>query len=165
LRTLTEEHVLRALMEHGKLTRAEIAAYTGISKPTNADAVRRLVVADLFATLGLRRTDSTAIDVDVLRSRTSGSDGAAILRALAVAASGALMAAVALADPGTMVVGGSWGRDEKFLVALRDEFAHFPRAITVVASGVATEPQLVGARAAGLEQLRDEIVAAASGRR
>ncbi|MGJ3559356.1 winged helix-turn-helix domain-containing protein [Streptomyces sp. INA 01156] len=31
LRALTDENVLRALMEEGRLTRAEIAARTGIS--------------------------------------------------------------------------------------------------------------------------------------
>ena len=34
LRSLTDEHVLRALMEQRRLTRAELAARTGISKPT-----------------------------------------------------------------------------------------------------------------------------------
>ncbi|CAM5414204.1 hypothetical protein SHIRM173S_10633 [Streptomyces hirsutus] len=42
LRALTDENVLRALMEEGRLTRAEIAARTGISKPTVSDSVRRL---------------------------------------------------------------------------------------------------------------------------
>jgi predicted NBD/HSP70 family sugar kinase len=120
---------------------------------------------EVFGMLGLRRPDSTAIDVDLLRSRTTGNDGAATLRALAVAASGALMAAVALADPGAIVVGGSWGREDAFLSALRDEFARSPRRVPVVGSGLASEPELVGARTAGLEQLRDAIVGAASGRR
>ncbi len=34
LRSLTDEHVLRALMEQRRLTRAELAARTGLSKPT-----------------------------------------------------------------------------------------------------------------------------------
>jgi predicted NBD/HSP70 family sugar kinase len=42
LRSLTDEHVLRALMRHRKLTRAELAAETGISKPTVGESVRRL---------------------------------------------------------------------------------------------------------------------------
>ena len=42
LRSLTDEHVLGALMRHRRLTRAELAAETGISKPTVGESVRRL---------------------------------------------------------------------------------------------------------------------------
>jgi len=42
LRSLTDEHVLRALMQHRRLTRAELATATGISKPTVGESVRRL---------------------------------------------------------------------------------------------------------------------------
>ena len=42
LRSLTDEHVLRALMEQRRLTRAQLAARTGLSKPTVSDSVRRL---------------------------------------------------------------------------------------------------------------------------
>ena len=54
LRSLTEEHVLRALMDHRRLTRAEIAALTGISKPTISEGVRRLVEAGLVVDTGER---------------------------------------------------------------------------------------------------------------
>src|SRR5690349_18925421 len=54
LRSLTEEHVLHALMEHGRLTRAEVAARTGISKPTISEGVRRLVDAGLVVDTGER---------------------------------------------------------------------------------------------------------------
>src|SRR6478735_11503051 len=54
LRSLTDEHVLRALMEHGRLTRAEIAARTGISKPTVSESVRRLTAADVLVDTGER---------------------------------------------------------------------------------------------------------------
>src|SRR3954471_14044860 len=54
LRSLTEEHVLHALMEHRRLTRAEIAALTGISKPTISEGVRRLVEAGLVVDTGER---------------------------------------------------------------------------------------------------------------
>ena len=42
LRSLTDEHVLRAFLAHGRLTRTEIAGLTGISKPTISESVRRL---------------------------------------------------------------------------------------------------------------------------
>lgn len=54
LRALTGEHVLRTLMDHGRLTRAEIAALTGISKPTISEGVRRLVEAGLVMDTGER---------------------------------------------------------------------------------------------------------------
>ena len=42
LRSLSDEHVLRALMAQRQATRAEIAAATGLSKPTVSESVRRL---------------------------------------------------------------------------------------------------------------------------
>jgi len=54
LRSLTDEHVLRALMQHRRLTRAELAARTGISKPTVGESVRRLAEAGLVADTGQR---------------------------------------------------------------------------------------------------------------
>ena len=56
LRSLTDEHVLRALMRRRRLTRAELAAETGISKPTVGESVRRLVNAGLVADTGQRTT-------------------------------------------------------------------------------------------------------------
>jgi predicted NBD/HSP70 family sugar kinase len=56
LRSLTDEHVLRALMKHRRLTRAELASQTGISKPTVGDSVRRLAGAGLVADTGERTT-------------------------------------------------------------------------------------------------------------
>lgn len=56
LRSLTDEHVLRALMAHRRLTRAELATRTGISKPTISESVRRLGAAGLVADTGERTT-------------------------------------------------------------------------------------------------------------
>jgi len=56
LRSLTDEHVLRALMQQRRLTRAELAARTGLSKPTVSDSVRRLCEAGLLADTGQRTT-------------------------------------------------------------------------------------------------------------
>ena len=42
LRSLSDEHVLRALMSQRQATRAEIAAASGLSKPTISESVRRL---------------------------------------------------------------------------------------------------------------------------
>jgi predicted NBD/HSP70 family sugar kinase/DNA-binding Lrp family transcriptional regulator len=54
LRALTDEHVLRALMRQPRMTRAELAAATGVSKPTAGESVRRLVAAGLVADTGQR---------------------------------------------------------------------------------------------------------------
>ena len=54
LRSLTDEHVLRTLMQRRRLTRAELAAETGISKPTVGESVRRLTEAGLVADTGER---------------------------------------------------------------------------------------------------------------
>ncbi len=56
LRSLTDEHVLRALMQQRRLTRAELAARTGLSKPTVSDSVRRLCEAGLLTDTGERTT-------------------------------------------------------------------------------------------------------------
>jgi predicted NBD/HSP70 family sugar kinase len=56
LRSLTDEHVLRALMDQRRMTRAEIATLTGISKPTVSDSVRRLTEIGLLRDTGERTT-------------------------------------------------------------------------------------------------------------
>jgi predicted NBD/HSP70 family sugar kinase len=56
LRELSDEHVLRALMDETRLTRAELAARTGISKPTIGESVRRLEAAGVVVDTGARTT-------------------------------------------------------------------------------------------------------------
>ncbi|BCY11320.1 ROK family transcriptional regulator [Actinoplanes sp. L3-i22] len=54
VRSLTDEHVLRALTRHRRLTRAELAVEIGISKPTAGESVRRLVERGLVTDTGER---------------------------------------------------------------------------------------------------------------
>ncbi|WP_307830970.1 ROK family transcriptional regulator [Nucisporomicrobium flavum] len=54
VRATTDERVLRTLMEHRRLTRAELAVLIGISKPTAGESVRRLTDAGLIADTGER---------------------------------------------------------------------------------------------------------------
>ena len=54
VRSLTDEQVLRALIQHRRLTRAELATDIGISKPTAGESVRRLVERGLVADTGER---------------------------------------------------------------------------------------------------------------
>jgi predicted NBD/HSP70 family sugar kinase len=52
--SLTDEHVLHALMRDRRLTRAELAVRIGISKPTAGESVRRLVERGLVVDTGER---------------------------------------------------------------------------------------------------------------
>jgi predicted NBD/HSP70 family sugar kinase len=56
LRSLTDQHVLGALVAERQLTRAEIADRTGISKPTVGESVRRLTEIGLLRDTGERTT-------------------------------------------------------------------------------------------------------------
>src|SRR3954452_5074911 len=123
-------------------------------------------LTEVFGELGLRRPGSTAIDVELLRTRVADSpQGDPTLGALGAAVAGVLGAAVALADPEVVVVGGAWGRDELFVDELRRRSADLPRQVPVVAAVVGEQPQLSGARAAALNQLRELIVGAVRTRR
>lgn len=52
VRQVTDQHVLDQLLGAAELTRAEMAARTGISKPTISESVRRLVGSGLIAESG-----------------------------------------------------------------------------------------------------------------
>ena len=56
LRSLSDEHVLRALMSRRQATRAEIATATGLSKPTVSESVRRLSASGSVVDTGERTT-------------------------------------------------------------------------------------------------------------
>ena len=87
LRGLSDEHVLRALMTRDRMTRAELAAYTGISKPTVGESVRRLVAAGVLVDTG---------------ERTSGRGRVGFYYALADDVGCALAISVSMARPGTV---------------------------------------------------------------
>jgi predicted NBD/HSP70 family sugar kinase len=110
-------------------------------------------LTDVFGTLGLRRPGSTAIDVPALLAATE------LRRALARAVAGVLSAAVALADPAVVLVGGPWGGEPEILEAVASELAAAPRSVPVAA---AASPPLAGARGAAIDRLRDAIVAQTS---
>ena len=122
---------------------------------------RAVRLTEVFAQLGLRRPGSTAIDVGLLRRRVAdAADGDATLAALGAAILGVLDAVIALADPEVVVVGGAWGRDDALVGELRRRSADLPRRAPVVAALAGDRPQLSGARAAALHQLRESVVAA-----
>ena len=77
---------------------------------------------EVFAQLGLRRPGTTAIDVDRLKARFDERQPAGVdtLQTVARALSGVIAAAIALADPEEVVMGGRWGRDPRVTDALKD---------------------------------------------
>ena len=70
LRRMTDRHVLDQLLEHDLLSRAEIAARTGLSKPTVSESVRRLTGSGLLLEAGRqsgrrgRAGTNVALDAD-----------------------------------------------------------------------------------------------------
>jgi predicted NBD/HSP70 family sugar kinase len=56
LRGMSDETVARALIAGGRMTRAELSVATGLSKPTVAEAIRRLVDKGLVRDTGVRTT-------------------------------------------------------------------------------------------------------------
>jgi predicted NBD/HSP70 family sugar kinase len=109
---------------------------------------RAMRLMEVFAALGLHRPGTTAIDVPAVQADAD----------LARAIAGVLPAAVALADPAVIVLGGPWAR--AVLPGVRREFARAPRRVPVELAAVEDEPALAGARDAALRKLRDAIVGA-----
>jgi predicted NBD/HSP70 family sugar kinase len=77
LRSLSDEHVLRALMTARRATRAELAALTGLSKPTVGESVRRLTDGGALVDTGERTSGPGRIGTYYALAPASG-------RALAV---------------------------------------------------------------------------------
>ncbi len=115
---------------------------------------------EVFGELGLRRAGSTAIDAGRLLSLATGQDGGT-RNALGQAISGVLAAIVALADPGLVIIGGSWGRHPVVLETISSAFARLPRHVPVRAAGLTDQPSLAGARSDAVRRLRSAIVTAA----
>jgi predicted NBD/HSP70 family sugar kinase len=156
------EGVGAAVVSDGEVRRGHAGLAGEIAHvPTIGPGGTAMRLTEVFAALSLRRRDSTAIDVPALvRAVEPETRAAAELReALGRAVAGVLSAAVALADPAVVLVGGPWGRHPGVLGALAREFAHAPRQLTVEAAAVEDEPALTGARDTALQRLRDAIVA------
>src|SRR4051812_13737574 len=72
LRSLSDEHVLRALMAQRRATRAELAAATGLSKPTVSESVRRLSAAGAVVDTGERTTGRGRVGTYYALAPTTG---------------------------------------------------------------------------------------------
>ena len=116
-------------------------------------------LTEVFAAVGLRRPGTTAIDVEQLRASHAQrqADGLTTLETIARAVHGVILAAIALADPEQVVLGGSWGRDQLLVDALTRRLASSPRRIPVRASRLADQPDHAGARTRALSELRTII--------
>jgi predicted NBD/HSP70 family sugar kinase len=115
----------------------------------------------VFAELGLRQPQSTAIDVAALL-QVVGGDGAQPRRVRAVlaeATGGVLAALVALADPQLVVIGGSWGTYPAFVEALTEQLTRLPRRLPVRAAQATNEPSLSGARQQATQDLQAAVLA------
>ncbi|MFJ8728517.1 ROK family protein [Streptomyces bauhiniae] len=115
-------------------------------------------LTEVFAALGLRRPDSTAIDVPALAAAVTSDAGTA--ETLARAVGGVLSAAVALADPALIVLGGEWGRLPEMRAAIDRQLAQGLRPVGVVAATV-DSPELTAARERAVAELRELVVGAA----
>ena len=121
---------------------------------------RAMPLTEVFARLDLRRSGTTAIDVDRLISGLDQQqpEGLTTLRTLASALSGVVAAVVVLTDPEQFVLGGPWGRDPRVLDAVTALLETTARPVTVRATTQTDPPDHQGARIRGLSELRTNIV-------
>ncbi|MEU6273731.1 ROK family transcriptional regulator [Streptomyces populi] len=118
-----------------------------------------MAFTEVFAALGLRRNPSTAVDVPKLLDVLEASDARAerVRLALAHAIGGVLSAALAFADPRTVVLGGPWGSHPRLIAAIEEHLARSPRSVPLSAAALPL-PELTGARARAVEELGSLIV-------
>ena len=116
-------------------------------------------LTEVFAALDLRRPGTTAIDVERLQTGFGQvqPDGLTTLETVARAVHGVLVAAIALADPDQIVMGGTWGSDKRIIDALTRCLESSPRAVPVRAALLTNHPDQTGARTRALSELRTLI--------
>jgi predicted NBD/HSP70 family sugar kinase len=125
---------------------------------TSGPGGRAVAFTEVFAELGLRRTGSTAVNVEALLAGLA-EPGGTLAGHLALATGGVVAALVALADPRVVVLGGTWGVDPALVAAVRSVVEGLPRPVDVRAARVTQEPSLRGARSRALVDLRAAVVA------
>jgi hypothetical protein len=110
----------------------------------------------VFGQLRVRRAGSTAIDTAALLRAVADPD---VRGVLADAVCGVLAALMALADPGLVVLGGTWGADPAVVEAVTGGVARLSRQVPVRPARVTGEPSLTGARRQALHDLRAAVLA------
>ncbi|MFD5813953.1 ROK family protein [Streptomyces sp. NPDC127038] len=118
-----------------------------------------MAFTEVFAALGLRRASSTAVDVPRLLDLLEATDAGAerVRTALAHAVGGVLAAALSLADPRTVVLGGSWGAHPRLVTAIEEHVTRSPRPVPLSAAALPL-PELTGARTRAVDELGSLIV-------
>jgi predicted NBD/HSP70 family sugar kinase len=120
---------------------------------------RAMAFIDVFADLGMRHQDSTAIDVAALTAGLTapGRAGQATRAVLGAAVGGVISAAVALTDPAVVVIGGTWGVDPVAFEVVRTACDRLARPVALRPAVLTKEAPLAGARAQAVRDLRSAI--------
>jgi predicted NBD/HSP70 family sugar kinase len=120
---------------------------------------RAMAFIDVFADLGVRHQASTAIDVAALRTALTGlgSAGQATREVLGTAVGGVISAAVALADPAVVVLGGTWGADPVVFEVVQAACNRLARPVALRPALLITDAPLAGARAHAVRDLQSVI--------
>ena len=142
-----------AIVSDGEVRRGHAGLAGEVAHLITVGATGQAVAfTEVFAELGLRHRESTAINVSALLDAP-----AATRQALGQAVSGVLAAIVALADPELIVIGGPWGAYPAVLDAITAHFQRHPRHVPLRAAALTTEPSLAGARGHAVAALRAAI--------
>ncbi|GGB21174.1 hypothetical protein GCM10011492_08870 [Flexivirga endophytica] len=113
-------------------------------------------ITDVFAEMGLRQPNSTAIDLNAVRRAFDDAPASAVLGQALAAVVGAF---VALADPSEVIVAGPWGAAA--LPSLAAALSEGPRPAPLVAATV-TDASATGVRDGAVAGLRSWVSAVAA---
>ncbi len=121
---------------------------------------RACTFTEVFERAGLRRADSSAVDLDAIEGVLAGdtarhrSTRDTVARAIA----GVCGAVSGLVDPQVVVLGGPWGGHPALAPAVSAAVTLLPRPVPVRTASVMFEPSLAGARADAVERLRRVVL-------
>ncbi|WP_265443971.1 ROK family transcriptional regulator [Flexivirga meconopsidis] len=112
---------------------------------------KAMPLTEVFAKLGLRQHDSTAVDVSAVL-RLLDRDPGRVVRALA----GVVAGVVAFADPSELVIGGPWA--VPVVAPLRAELSSYPREVVVREARVPDDAPSRGVRDGAIALLRERVL-------
>ncbi len=123
---------------------------------TRGPGGRATTFTDVFATLHLRRSATTAIDTQAVTGLldTNSASTQKARTVLVEAISDVIAGLIAFTDPRLVVIGGTWGPHPALLAMIDEELQRQPRQVEIRGALVTTEPSLAGARQHALDQLR-----------
>ena len=146
-----------ALVADGEVRRGHHGLAGEVSHVLTAGPGRAAIpFTAVFDRLGVRQPGSAAIDVGAL---TSALGRPRRLIAVAQAITGVVSAIVALTDPSSVVLAGTWGTDPRLIDAVRDAVAAGARPVPIEPAREPSSAALAGARASTLDQLHHLIAA------